>query len=154
MRVVADQAAEQGLAADQKAAGIHSGPDSETVAVASAELFATVAEIVATVDEVIDVRAVDERIDATVGETVDEGRAVVDEVIDAAVVGVEGATSDEVTDEQDTRKETEVPGTRSFRPATLAVGRYSADTSASRQMACSSVDCSEHKYYRHLPRRY
>lgn len=154
MRVVADQAAEQGLAADQKAAGIHSGPDSETVAVASAELFATVAEIVATADEVIDVRAVDGRIDATVGETVDAERAVADEATDAAVVGAEGATSGEVTDEQDIRRETEVPGTRSFRPATLAADRYLADTSASRQTACSSVDCSERRYCRRSPRRY
>lgn len=46
-----------------------------------------------------------------------------------------------------------VPGGRSFLPATLAAGRYSADTSASKQTAYLSADCFGHKYCRRSQRK-
>lgn len=142
---------ERDLAADQMAAGIHWELRSVTVVVVSAELFATVAEIVVVVDGVVDARLVDEMSGAMVDEVVGAGGAVVDEVIDAAA-DAEGAMSDEVFDERDTQR-VPAPGEHSFHPATLAVDRYLADTSVSKQTACSSADCSGRKCYRRSQRK-
>lgn len=105
-------------------------------------------------DVVIDARVVDGRTDATVGEMVDAEHVVAGEATDAAVVGARGATSDEVTDEQDSQRETVAPETRSSRPAmSAAAGRYSADTSASKQTVCWSADCFGRRYCRRSPKK-
>lgn len=148
---------EQDLAADRTVVETHSELDFETVAVASAELFVTVAEIVVVVDAVIDARAVDERsdemADEMAGETADVGHAVADEVTGVVAVDVGGAMSDGVFDERDTLRGPAAPEGRSFHPATLAVDRYSAGTFASRRTVCSSADCSGRKYCRRSRRR-
>lgn len=136
------------LAVDQMVAEIHSELDSETVAVASAELFVTVAEIVVVAGAVIDERVVDEMTDELAGEVAGAGCAVVDVVTDAVAVDAGGAMSDVVFDERDIQRGPVVPGARSFRPATSVADRYSADTSASRQTVCLSVDCFGRKYCR------
>jgi len=137
---------EQDLVVDQMEVEIHSELDSETVAVASAELFATVAEIVAVAGAVIDV-VVDGMTDELVGEVVDAECAVVDVVTECAVVVDAGdAMSDVVFDERDIQKVLVAPGVHSFRLAMLVADRYSADMSASRQMVCLLVDCFGHKY--------
>lgn len=125
--------------------------DSETVAVVSAELFATVAEIVAVAGVVIGARVVDERIDEMVDVVADAGCVVADEVIDVVAVDAVGATSGEVFDEQDTLKGL-APGGHSF-PVTSVVGHYSVDTSASRQTVCLLVGF-EHKYCHRSQRKY
>lgn len=133
---------------------IHSGLDSETAAVASAELFATVAEIVAVADAAIDGRAVDGRTDALTDAVVDAGCAVADGVIDAAAADAGGATSDEVFDEQNIQKRPAEPGVHNFHPAMSVADHYLADTSALRQTACLSADCSGRKYCRRSRRKY
>jgi len=142
----------QDLAADRMVVETHSELDFETVVVASAELFVTVAEIVVVVDAVIDVRAVDERSDEMAGETVDVGRAVADEVTDVVAVDAGGAMSDGVFDERDTLRGTAAPEGRSFHPATSVVDRYSAGTFASRRTVCSSADFGR-KYCRRSRRK-
>lgn len=143
---------ERDLAEEQMVAEIHLEPDFETVAVVSAELFATVAEIVAVADAVIGARVVDERIDEMVDEVADAGCAVVDVVIDAVVVDVVDVMSDEVFDEQGIQKGLALEG-HSFL-VMLVVDHYLVDMSASRQTVCLSADCFEHKYYQHLQRKY
>lgn len=143
----------QDLAVDQMVVEIHSELDSETVAVASAELFATVAEIVAVADVVIDARVVDGMTDVLAGEVIGAGCAVADVVIDAVAVDAGGAMSDVMFDERDIQREPAVPGVRSFRLATSVADHYSADTSASRQTACLSADCFGHKYCRRSQRK-
>jgi len=143
----------QDLAAGRMVVETHSELDFETVVVASAELFVTVAEIVVVVDAVIDVRAVDERSDEMADEMVDAGCAVVDEVTDVVAVDAGGAMSDGVFDERDTLRGLAAPEGRSFHPATSVVDRYSADTFASRRTVCSSADCSGRKYCRRSRRR-
>lgn len=142
---------ERDLAAGRMAVEIHLEPRSEMVAVASAELFATVAEIVVVVDGAVDAKLADEMSDEMVDEVADAGGAVADEVIDAAE-GAAGATSDEVFDEQGTRREP-VLGERNFHLVMLVAGRYLADMSVSRQTACSSADCFGRKYCRHSQRK-
>lgn len=142
---------ERDLAAGRMAVGIHWEPRSVTVAVASAELFATVAEIVVVVDGAVDARSVDEMSGAMVDEVVGAGGAVVDEVIDAAA-DAEGAMSGEVFDERDTQRGP-APEEHSFHLATLVADRYSADTSVWKQTACSSADCSGRKCYRRSQRK-
>lgn len=136
------------LAVDRTVIEIHSGLDSETVAVASAELFATVAEIVAVVDAAIDERVVDGKIDATADVVVDARCAAADGVIDAVVAGAEGAMSDEAFDEQDIQRGPVEPEVHNFHPVMSVVDHYLVDTSASRQTAYLSADCSGRKYYR------
>lgn len=146
----------QDLGAGRTVVETHSELDFETVAVASAELFVTVAEIVVVVDVVIErdaVRAVDERSDETAGETADAGRAVADEVTGAVAVDAGGAMSDGVFDERDILRGPGAPEGRSSRPAMSAVDRYSAGTFASRRTVCSSADCSERKYCRRSRRK-
>lgn len=127
---------EQDPAVDRTVVEIHSGLDFETAAVASAELFATVAEIVAVADAAIDGRAVDGKLGAMADGAVDAGCAVAGVVIDAAAVDAEGATSDEVFDEQNIQKGPVDPGVHSFHPAMLVADHYLAGTSALRQTAC------------------
>lgn len=76
---------ERGLAVDRMAVEIHSELNSAMAVVASAELFATVAEIVAVVDAVVDARLVGETTDETVGEVAGVGGVGADGVLDAAV---------------------------------------------------------------------
>lgn len=114
----------QDLAVDQTAAEIHSELDSETVAVASAELFVTVAEIVAVAGAVIDARVVDGMTDVLAGEVADARCAVVDVVTDAVAVDAGGAMSDVVFDERDIQKVPTAPEVRSFRLAMLVADRY------------------------------
>lgn len=144
----------QDLAVGRMVVESHSELGSEKTAVASAELFVTVAEIVAVVDAAIDERAVDGKTDVMADGVVDAGCAVADEVIDAVAADVEGATSDEVFDEQNIQKGLAEPGVHSFHPAMLVADRYLVDTSALRQTVCLSADCSEHKYYRRSRRKY
>lgn len=141
------------LAVDQTAAEIHLELDSETVVVASAELFATVAEIVAVAGVVIDVKVVDGTTDELVGEVVDAGCAAVDVVTDAGAVDEGDATSGVVIDERDIQRGPAAPGVRSFRPAMSVADHYSADMFASRQTAYLSVDCFGRKYYHRSRRR-
>lgn len=137
---------ERDLVVDQMEVEIHSELDSETVAVASAELFATVAEIVAVAGAVIDA-VVGGMTDELVGEVADAECAVVDAVTECAVaVDAGDATSDVVFDERDIQRKPVAPGVHSFRPVMLVADRYSADMSASRQMVCLSVDCFGRKY--------
>jgi len=142
--VVEGLAVGRDLAADQTVAEIHSELDSETVVVASAELFVTVAEIVAVAGAVIDARVVDGMTDELAGEVADAG-CVVDVVTDAAAVGAGGAMSDVVFDERDIQKGPTAPGVRSFRLAMSVADHYSVDTFVSRQTVCLSADF-EHKY--------
>lgn len=130
---------------------IHLEPKSETVAVVSVKLFVTVAEIVVVADGVVDARSVDEMSGEMVDEVADAEGAVVDGVTGAAA-GAGGATSDEVFDERDTRREP-VLVERNFHPATLAADHYLADTSVSKQTACSSADCFGRKYCRRSQRK-
>lgn len=143
----------QDLAVDQTAAEIHSELDSETVVVVSAELFVTVAEIVAVAGAVIEERVADGMTDELADELADAGCAVADEAIDAVAVDAEGVMSDVAFDERDIQRGPAAPGVRSFRPATSVADRYSAGMSASRQTACLSVDCFGHRYCRRSRRR-
>lgn len=138
---------------DQTAAEIHSELGSETVAVASAELFATVAEIVAVAGVVIDVKVVDGMTDELVDEVAGAECAVVDAVTDVVVVGARDAMSDVVFDERDIQREPAAPGVHSFRLAMSVADRYLADTSALRQTACLWVDCFGRKYCRRSRRK-
>jgi len=127
------------------------------IVVVSAELFATVAEIVAVIDVMVGAKVVDEKIGEMVDEVADAEYAVVDEmidvvVVDAVVVDVVGAMLDEVFDEQDIQKEP-VPEEHKF-PVMLVVDHYLVDTFALRQMVYLSADCFEHKYCLHLQRKY
>lgn len=142
--VVEGLAVGRDLAVDQTVAEIHSELDSETVVVASAELFVTVAEIVAVAGAVIDARVVDGMTDEMAGEVADAG-CVVDVVTDAVAVGAGGAMSDVVFDERDIQKGLAAPRVRSFRLAMSVADHYSVDTFASRQTVCLSADF-EHKY--------
>lgn len=141
------------LAVVQTVVEIHSELDSETAAVASAELFATVAEIVVVADAAIDGKAVDGTTDVMVDGVIDAGCAVADVVIDAAAADAGGATSDEVFDEQNIQKGPAEPGVHNFQPAMLVADHYLADTSVLRQTACLLAD-SEHKYCRRSRRKY
>jgi len=142
-------------------AEIHWEPDFEMV-VASVELFATVAEIVAVVDVVVGARVVDEKIGEMVDEAADVECAVADEMIDAVVVdavAVDAVVVDAVDamsgvafDEQDIQKG---PALEEHKfPVMSVVDHYLVDTFALRQMVYLSVDCFEHKYCLHLQRKY
>lgn len=108
----------QALAAGQMVVEIHSVPKFGTAAVAPAELFATVVEIVAVADAAVDARLVDE----TVGVVAGVGGAAAGAVTGAAV-GAMDAMSGEVFDERDSQRGP-APGERSYRLAMLAAGRY------------------------------
>lgn len=144
--VVEGLAVGRDLAADQTAAEIHSELDSETVAVASAELFVTVAEIVVVAGAVIDEWVVDGMTDELVAGEVADAGCVVDVVTDAVAVDAGGAMSDVVFDEQDIQKGPAALGVRSFRLAMSVADHYLVDTFASRQTVCLSADCFGHKY--------
>lgn len=139
------------LAVGQTVVEIHSGLDFETAAVASAELFATVAEIVAVADVAIDGKAVDGTTDVMVDGMIDAEYVVADGVIDAAAADAGDATSDEVFDEQNIQKGP--AGVHNFQPAMLVADHYLVDMSVLRQMVCLLAD-SEHKYYRRSRRKY
>jgi len=139
-------------------AEIHLEPDSAMVVVASAELFVTVAEIVAVVDVMVDVRVVDEKIGEMVDEVVDAECVVVDEmidvvvVVDAMVVDAVGAMLGEAFDEQDIQKEPALEGRRF--PVMPVVDHYLVDTFVLKQTVYLLADCFEHKYCLHSQRKY
>lgn len=97
--------AEQDLAEDLTVVEIHLVQDSETAAVATEAVFATVAET-AVGGAAADVREADETTDEKVDGAVDEEREEADEETDAAVDAV-SAMPDEVFDEQGIQTEKE-----------------------------------------------